>query len=109
VPIILLAQLNRKVEENRRDPILSDLRESGAIEQDADIVFFLHQARSVIGNPNEPVKVIVAKGRSSGVGSEFLEFHRKYQRFSDSEERVFRKVQEEEWQSVYQAGEQELP
>ena len=109
VPIILLAQLNRKVEESRRDPVLSDLRESGAIEQDADIVIFLHQARSAIGNPNEPVKVIVAKGRSSGVGSEFLEFHRKYQRFSDSEERVFKKVQDEEWQRVYQPQEQELP
>ena len=107
VPVVLLAQLNRKVEENRRDPVLSDLRESGAIEQDADIVIFLHQARSVIGNPNEPVKVIVAKGRSSGVGSEYLEFNRKHQRLAETSEEAFRRVQEEEAKSYY-GEEQEL-
>ena len=89
VPILLLAQLNRKSEETKREPLLSDLRESGAIEQDADIVIFLHQARSVIGNPNEPVKVIVSKGRSSGVGSMYLEFQRLFQRFVDSWEKAF--------------------
>ena len=107
VPVVLLAQLNRKVEESRRDPTLSDIRESGAIEQDADIVIFLHQARSVIGNPNEPVKVIVAKGRSSGVGSEYLEFNRKHQRLAETSEEAFRRVQEEEVKSYYES-EQEL-
>lgn len=89
VPILLLAQLNRKSEESKREPLLSDLRESGAIEQDADIVIFLHQARSVYGNPNEPVRVIVAKGRSSGVGKVHLEFHRRLQRFVDSDEAAY--------------------
>ena len=107
VPVVLLAQLNRKSEESRREPVLSDLRESGSIEQDADIVIFLHQARSVIGSPNEPVKVIVGKGRSSGVGSEYLEFDRKHQRFGDSSEQVFRQVQTEEVR-YYQPEEQEL-
>lgn len=89
VPILLLAQLNRKSEEAKREPLLSDLRESGAIEQDADIVIFLHQARSAYGNPNEPVRVIVAKGRSSGVGKVHLEFQRRFQRFVDSDEAAY--------------------
>ena len=41
-PVLLLSQLNRKVEETNREPQLSDLRESGAVEQDADIVIMLH-------------------------------------------------------------------
>ncbi len=83
VPVILLAQLNRKSEEGGRSPMLSDLRESGAIEQDADIVIFLHQARQS-WHPDEPVQVIIAKGRNSGVGRCNLVFRRKFQRFEDS-------------------------
>ncbi len=83
VPVLLLAQLNRKTEEGRRTPQLSDLRESGAIEQDADIVIFLHQARQA-WHPDEPVQVIIAKGRNSGVGRSNLIFRRKFQRFEDS-------------------------
>lgn len=88
VPVLILAQLNRKSEESKRPPMLSDLRESGAIEQDADIVIFLHQARQ-IWHSDEPVRVIVAKGRSSGVGQEHLVFKRKFQRFLDSDEAAF--------------------
>lgn len=111
VPVLLLAQLNRKSEEAKREPMLSDLRESGAIEQDADIVIFLHQARSVYGNPNEPVKAIVAKGRSSGVGKAHLEFHRRFQRFVDSDEAVFlgaQRKEEEEQRRHWTDGQGEL-
>ncbi len=102
VPVLLLAQLNRKSEEGKRKPMLSDLRESGAIEQDADIVMFLHQARSVGNwNPNEPVKLIVAKGRSSGVGEEDLIFRRPHQRFEESSEQAFAQAEKEDMARSY--------
>ena len=96
VPMLLLAQLNRKVEENKRTPVLSDLRESGSIEQDADIVIFLHQARAA-WHHDEPVQCIVAKGRSSGVGRESLIFRRRYQRFEESDAETFRQAEEQEY------------
>src|SRR5688572_10027386 len=89
VPIIALSQLNRKVEERKGGkPMLSDLRESGAIEQDADVVMFIHRedqgeedgspqpVRSVI-----PVELIVAKQRNGPVGSVDLMFLSEYTRF----------------------------
>lgn len=88
VPLLVLAQLNRRSEEAKRGPLLSDLRESGAIEQDADIVIFLHQARQS-WHADEPIEVIVAKGRSSGVGKTHLIFHRRFQRFMDSDETAY--------------------
>ena len=97
VPVLLLAQLSRKGEESNREPVLSDLRESGAIEQDADIVIFLHQARKRnLNNPDEPVKFIVAKGRSSGVGRDHLVFRRVIQRFEESTDEAFYAAQKEE-------------
>lgn len=95
IPVLLLAQLNRKSEEGKREPVLSDLRESGSIEQDADIVMFLHTARA-IWHPDEPVRVIVAKGRSSGVGRCNLVFRRREQRFEESDEKSFSMAQEQE-------------
>ncbi|MEG2677259.1 MAG: DnaB-like helicase C-terminal domain-containing protein, partial [Oscillospiraceae bacterium] len=66
VPVILLSQLSRDSEKQQRRPKLSDLRDSGSIEQDADIVLFLHRE----GDPNEAdmeeindVSLIVAKNR----------------------------------------------
>lgn len=104
VPVLLLAQLSRKGEDANREPILSDLRESGSIEQDADIVIFLHQARRSYSNPSEPVKCIVAKGRSSGVGAENLAFNRREQRFTDSTEAEFVRAYNDDRRWV--AGEQ---
>ena len=70
-PIILLSQLNRNLEKNiiPRRPIISDLRESGNIEQDADVVVLLHRPGK--GNPEEPqdiIEFIIAKHREGELG-----------------------------------------
>lgn len=82
VPVLALSQLSRAVEKEKssdesRKPMLSDLRESGSIEQDADIVLFLHRE----GNKNEETKfrnkkteLIIAKNRQGMTDSFFLQF-----------------------------------
>lgn len=80
-PVLLLSQLNRQVEESDRAPRLSDLRESGAIEQDADIVMFLHAKKANQGLARMPVRAIVAKGRSSGTGAANLLFDKPFSDF----------------------------
>jgi replicative DNA helicase len=80
VPIIALAQLSRDVEKSSRLPMLSDLRESGSIEQDADIVMFLHNQ----SDPMEQlvdVSLIIAKHRAGQVGIIDYEFVKAFQRF----------------------------
>jgi len=81
--VLALSQLNRSVEEGSRKPRLSDLRESGAIEQDADIVIMLHSARDTKGQSVTPVEVLVEKGRSSGTGTANLLFDKKYTAFDE--------------------------
>lgn len=87
VPIIALSQLNRKVEE-RKDgkPMLSDLRESGAIEQDADVVLFIHKEGddAESGAPKTgsfPVELIIAKQRNGPTGFVELIFMSEFTRF----------------------------
>lgn len=80
IPIIALCQMNRGVETSDREPVLSDLRESGAIEQDASQVIFLHREKSKeasLGYREDIdrfLKVIVAKNRNGAVGSMFMKF-----------------------------------
>lgn len=85
IPVVALSQLNRDVEnrDNKR-PRLSDLRESGAIEQDADVVMFLHRPEVYDANdrPGE-ADLIVAKNRSGRVGTAPLAFAKCFMRFED--------------------------
>lgn len=82
VPILVLSQLNRSA-EGRADkkPILSDLRESGALEQDADLVCFLHRAHHRQSGPTE---FILEKARNASTGTVVLSIDRAVQRFTDA-------------------------
>lgn len=85
VPVIALAQLSRNVEgrENKR-PILSDLRESGSIEQDADIVAFLYRDDYYAddkSNPTSDIELIIAKHRSGPAGTINLKFQKNFSNF----------------------------
>src|SRR5258708_10928173 len=85
LPIVALSQLNRKVEERKGGkPMLSDLRESGAIEQDADVVMFIHRDDEGDARPVDTameVELIVAKQRNGPIGSIDLVFLSEYTRF----------------------------
>jgi replicative DNA helicase len=85
VPVLALSQLNRRVEDREdRKPRLSDLRESGAIEQDADVVLLLN--RPEVYDPNdEPgiAEVHVAKNRNGPVGTVKLAFLKNITRFEN--------------------------
>jgi replicative DNA helicase len=91
VPIIALSQLSRQVESrDDKRPQLSDLRESGSIEQDADIVMFLYRPEyykitvDEEGLPTQGMgEVIIAKHRNGSVGSVKLKFIGKYTKFAD--------------------------
>ena len=89
VPILCLSQLSRSTEYRQdKRPILSDLRDSGAIEQDADIVMFLYDeeyyTRSTGSTRN--VECIVAKQRSGAKGTAMLRWTQHYSRFDNAPE-----------------------
>jgi len=83
VPIIALSQLSRQVELRGKDakPQLSDLRESGAIEQDADVVIFIHRNRDDEGHLGNEAEIIIGKQRNGPTGLVNLTFVKDYARY----------------------------
>lgn len=91
VPIIVLAQLNREIEKDKnRKPRMSDLRESGSIEQDADLVGLLHKPESdedeaaPVESDGLPVNLVIAKQRNGPTGDVHLTFLKPYTRFESA-------------------------
>lgn len=93
VPVIALSQLSRAVEQRQeKRPMLSDLRESGSIEQDADIVAFLYREayyqkeQADSQEANNVTELILEKNRHGSIGTVKLYFHKEYTKFSSVEE-----------------------
>lgn len=93
VPVIALSQLSRAVEQRQdKRPMLADLRESGSIEQDADIVAFLYREayyqkeQADSQESNNVTELILEKNRHGSLGTVKLYFHKEYTKFSSVEE-----------------------
>lgn len=111
VPVLALAQLNRGIETRaERRPVLSDLRESGAIEQDADAVMMLHApsrhgaAQYPDGSSTEGVvELLLLKNRKGRCGTVYLEFYGEEMRFAESKSQ-FDRYARVEYAELYKGG-----
>lgn len=88
VPVIALAQLNREMEKEQRKPRVSDLRDSGSIEQDADLIlmpYILPDKEQPNGEPGDSpfVDLLIAKQRNGHIGKIPLLFHKRFTRFDE--------------------------
>ena len=87
VPILAMSQLSRAVEQRHdKRPILSDLRDSGSIEQDSDLVFFVYRDEYYLGEESDQqgiAEVILAKHRNGPTGTIKLSWLRRYAKFAD--------------------------
>jgi replicative DNA helicase len=109
IPVIALSQLNRSVEirSGNKRPQLSDLRESGAIEQDADMVMFIHRPEKYglmedeNGNSLRGLaEIILAKHRNGPIGDVILKFKDEFAKFTEMEETFLAPLADVELQSV---------
>jgi replicative DNA helicase len=84
IPIIALSQLSRSVENRvEKRPVLADLRESGSIEQDADLVLMLYRKQNNVSDQTNDIELIIAKQRNGPVGTVQLKFDEKTTKFSN--------------------------
>lgn len=92
VPLVAVAQLSRRVEQEQRRPRMSDLRESGAIEQDADVILMLHRPQETSDDADElagsEADLIIAKQRNGPIGVVHLVFQKRYLRFESRASRT---------------------
>ena len=92
MPVIALSQLSRSVEQRQdKRPIMSDLRESGSIEQDADIVAFIYRDDYYQDKKDDQpeknlTELIIKKNRHGDLGKVKLYFHKEYTKFTNAEE-----------------------
>lgn len=91
VPVLALSQLSRAVEQRRGKPRLSDLRDSGSIEQDADVVMFIHRDDKMNENSERPniAEILIEKHRNGPVGKVELYFDEKRTTFQSLEKTDF--------------------
>ena len=87
VPILAMSQLSRAVEQRQdKRPLLSDLRESGSLEQDSDLVFFVYRDEYYAGEESDQqglAEIILSKHRNGPTGTAKLSFLRRYAKFAD--------------------------